>query len=384
MSGDPEQEYFADGVVEEIITALSHFKDLLVIAQNSSFTYKGQSVDVKQVGRELGVHYVLEGSVRTASNRVRITTQLIDALTGSHLCADRFEGALGDIFDLQDRITETVIGTIRPRLEVAELERAKRKPTESLVAYDYFVRAKMNFRYPTREKNEEARALLQKAIQLDPDFGTAYAYAALYYEVRRVCGWVVDRVQEYAEAERLARRALALNADDAVVLTIAGYMLATLAGQIDEAATLIDRARVLNPNLAIAWVWSGWIRMYLGEPDLAIEHLSVAMRLNPLGLLLIKGSIAHAHFFAGRLDEASSWADKAFWDMPDDIIAVRICAASHALAGRTEQAKKACDRLRQLLPGLRISNFRERLAAYRRPEDLARLEEGLRKAGLPE
>jgi adenylate cyclase len=229
--------------------------------------------------------------------------------------------------------------------------------------------------------------LLQKAIQLDPDFGAAYGYAALYYEARKVNGWVVDRLQEAAEAERLARRAVALGADDASALAAAAITLAYVVGKTEEGATLIDRARLLNPNLAIAWYWSGWIKIYLGEPNLAIEHLSVAMRLNPLSpyIGVMQAAMAFAHLFAGRLDEASSWADKAFREQPDFVVCVRIYAITQALAGHTEQAKKACDRLRQLYPALRISNLREALMPpYRRLEDLERQEEGLRKAGLPE
>jgi adenylate cyclase len=207
LSGDPEQEYFADGVVEEIITALSRFRQLFVIARNSSFTYKGRAVDVKQVGRELGVRYVLEGSVRKAGNRLRITGQLIDASTGAHLWADRFEGTLEDIFDLQDQITVSVVGAIAPRLEKVEIERAQRKPTESLDAYDYFLRGFAGIHVWTKEGNEKALSLLLRAIELDPSFAAAYGMAARAYAQRKGSGWVVDGPREAAEAERLARRA---------------------------------------------------------------------------------------------------------------------------------------------------------------------------------
>src|SRR5262245_41540610 len=200
MSGDPEQEYFADGMVEDIIAALSRFRSLFVIARHSSFTYKGKTVHVKQVGRELGVRYLLEGSVRKSANRVRIAGQLIDAVSGTHLWADRFEGAIEDVFELQDQVTANVVGAIAPRLEQAEIERAKRKPTESLDAYDLFLRGLANTYKWTREGNEEALRLLYKAVELDPDFSAAYATAALCFTSRIGFGWIVDRGKEFAEA----------------------------------------------------------------------------------------------------------------------------------------------------------------------------------------
>ena len=207
MSGDPEQEYFADGMVEEIITALSRFQNLFVIARNSSFTYRGRAVDVKQVSRELGVRYVLEGSVRKSANRVRITGQLIDATTAAHLWADRFDGTLEDVFDLQDKVTVSVVSAIAPKLERVEIERAKRKPTESLDAYDYFLRGMANVHQWTRAANDEALRLFYKAMELDPAFASAYGMAAWCYIWRKLNGWVIDRAQETSEGARLARRA---------------------------------------------------------------------------------------------------------------------------------------------------------------------------------
>jgi TolB-like protein len=219
MSGDPEQEYFADGIVEEIITALSRFHHLFVIARNSTFTYKGHAVDVKQVGRELGVRYVLEGSVRKAANRTRIAAQLIEATTGVHLWADRFEGTLEDIFELQDRVTANVVGALVPRLEQAEIERVKRKPTESLDAYDCFMRGLASAQWQTNERNSEALRLFLKAIELDPDFASAYGMAAWWYVWRKSNRWMTDRVHELAEGARLAQRATELGPGDAVALS---------------------------------------------------------------------------------------------------------------------------------------------------------------------
>ncbi len=385
MSGDPEQDYFADGVVEEIITALSRFRQLFVIARNSSFTYKGRAVDVKQVGRELGVRYVLEGSVRKAANRVRITAQLIEATTGAHLWADRFDGGVEDIFDLQDRVTASVVGAIAPKLEQAEIERSKGKPTESLHAYDYFLRGMASFYQRTMEANSEALHLFCRATELDPEFASAYAMAAWCYVWRKLNGWMIDRVQEIAEAARLARRAVDLGQDDAVALTRGGHTLGFILGDLDSAVAFIDRALVLNPNLAAAWTFGGWMRAYRGELDVAIEHHARAMRLSPLdpNLFQMQAGIAFAHLLAGRYDDASLWAEKAFRGQLNYLPAAALTAASNALAGRMEEARRGMERVRQIDPALRISNLQD-WYPIRRPQDLATLTEGLRKAGLPE
>jgi len=385
LSGDTEQEYFADGMVEDVITALSRMRWLFVIARNSSFTYKGRAVDVKQVARELGVRYVLEGSVRKVASRVRIAGQLIDGSTGAHLWAERFEGALEDIFDLQDQMTTSVVGAIAPRLEQAEIERAKRKPTESLDAYDYYLRGMATFYRWTREGTSEALRMFYRAIELDPDYASAHGSAARCYCLRKVSNWMTDRDQEIVEAARLARRAVELGRDDAAALAAGGFALTYVVGDLDDGAAFIDQALALNPNLATAWFYSGLARLYLGEPALAIEHLARAMRLSPLDPLIgqMQAETAHAHFFAGRYDEASSWAGRALRHPPDSHNTLRIAVASSALAGRLEQAQKALARLRRLDPALRVSNLKDRLGPYR-PEDIARLEEGLRKAGLPE
>jgi TolB-like protein/class 3 adenylate cyclase/tetratricopeptide (TPR) repeat protein len=384
MSGDPEQEYFADGVVEEIITAMSRMRWLFVIARNSSFTYKGRAVDVKQVGRALGVRYVLEGSVRRAANRVRITGQLIDASTGAHLWADRFEGDLEDIFSLQDQVTISVVGAIAPKLEQAEIERAKRKPTESLDAYDYFLRGMAALHQGTKDANNEALRLFYKAIELDPEFASAHGMAAYCYVWRKSNGWMEDAKRETAEAVRLAFRATELGKDDAVALCWGGFALARAAGDLDNGLAFLDRAIAINPNLAAAWGFSGRVRVYRGEPELAIEHLARAMRLSPLdwerfGFL---GSTAFAHLFGGRYDEASTWAEKAIRENPNFLPVCVIAAASNALTGRMKEAKTALERLRQIDPSLRVSNFKNSLF-FRRPEDIAKLAEGLEKAGLP-
>jgi TolB-like protein len=385
LSGDPEQEYFVDGVVEDIIVALSRMSWLFVIARNSSFTYKGRAVDVKQVGRELGVRYILEGSLRKVTSRVRITGQLVDATTGGHLWAERFESTLDDLFELQDQVAASVVGAIAPQLQRAEIERARHKPTESLDAYDYYLRAMANLHFGTREGVDEALRLFYKAIELDPEYAAAYGMAAWCHFWRKVNGWLSDRPREIAEGTRLARRAIELGRDDAVALARAGHALAHLAGDLDGGLVLLDRAKMLNPNLAAAWFLGGFVRVWRGDPDGAIAHFTQAIRLSPLDpeMYRMQAGMAAAHLFAGRFDEASSWAEKAYRDLPTFLIAVAFVAASHALAGRTDEARRAMQRLRQLDPTLCISSLTNYLP-IRRPQDLAVFADGLRTAGLPE
>jgi TolB-like protein/Tfp pilus assembly protein PilF len=359
MSGDPEQGYFADGVVEDIITALSRLRWLFVIARNSSFTYRGRAVDVKQVGRELGVGYVLEGSVRRAANRVRITGQLIDATTGAHLWAERFEGTLDDIFELQDQIAASVVGAVAPQLERAEIGRAQRAPTLSLNAYDFYLRGIANLQQGSREAIGEALRLFDQAIALDPDFASAYGAAAWCHFWRRVNGWMGDCAEETAEGTRLARKAVELGRDDAVALTRGGHALAHLTGDLDAGIALLDRAVVLNPNLAAAWFLGGYLRVWQGETDAAIEHFAKAMRLSPLDpeMYRMQAGMAVAHLFAGRFDVASAWAERAFTNLPSFLMVGCIIAASHALADRMEPARRAMDHLQHLYPSLRLSNM---------------------------
>jgi TolB-like protein/Tfp pilus assembly protein PilF len=394
MSGDPEQEYFADGIVDDITAALSRFRFLFVIARNSSFVYKGRAVDIKRIGRELGVRYVLEGSVRKAGGRIRISGQLIDATTDTHLWADRFDGEVADLFDLQDKVTESVVGAIAPELQQAEIERARRKPTESLDAYDFFLRGMARkvadlaggLEQPTSEGTSEALRLFYGAIELDPDFASAHGMAALCYAQRKAFGWMSERGREIAEAARLARGAIQLGKDDAVALATGGYVLAFVVHDLETGAAAIERALVLNPNFAVAWLFLGWTKVWLGQPDVAIEHLGRAMRLSPLGrgIAGMQAAAATAHFFAGRYDEASAWAERLLREYPASHPGLRIAAASNAMARRPEQAHEAVALLRQLDPALRVSNLKDVLGPYQRTEDPSRYEEGIRQAGLPE
>jgi TolB-like protein/DNA-binding response OmpR family regulator len=385
MSGDPEQNYFADGVVEDIITALSRMRWLFVIARNSSFVYKGRAADVKQVGRELGVRYVLEGSLRKSADRIRISGRLIDALTAAQLWADHFESAPDEIFGLQDRMTTRVVSAIAPRLEQAEMARAAQKPTENLNSYDYFLRGMACLHQWKKEDVQEALQLFYRAIELDPKFASAYGAAAQCYANRKAHRWMTDRAQEIAETERLATRAVALGRDDAFALSSGGQALAYVVGDLEGGLACIDRALALNPNLAAAWYHGAWVRIFLGEPEVAIEQLERAMRLSPLDprLGLMETALAFAHCFAGRYQEASLWADRAIRDAPDFGIAAYICATTHALAGRPVVAHSVMARIRQFDPTRRISHLKEDIP-LRRSEDYSRLADGLRKAGLPE
>ena len=387
LSSDPEQEYFADGMVEDIITALSRFKALFVIARNSSFTYKGRAVDVKQIGRELGVRYVLEGSVRKAANRVRITGQLVDTSTGAHLWAEKFDGALENVFALQDTVAESVVGAIAPAVEKAEIDRARRRPTGSLDAYALCLRGlAKGYHSLSRQASEEALRFFYSAIELDPDFASAYGHAASCYAFAKVDGWISGTPDEIAEVARLAQRAVELGSDDANALSASGWALAFMVRDLEAGATLIDRALVLNSNMAEAWLRGGWVKIFLGEPELAIERLARAVRLSPVDPRIsgMQTGTAYAHFHLCRFDEAVTWTAMALQEKPDFQPGLRVAAASNAMAGRPEQAHKAMARLRQLNPALRLSNLRNLLSPYRRAEDLLRYEEGLRKAGLPE
>ena len=350
MSGDPEQEYFVDGMVEEIITALSRIRWLFVIARNSSFTYKGQAVDVKQVGRELAVRYVLEGSVRKAGNRVRITGQLIDAATGAHLWADRFDGSLEDVFDLQDKVASSVAGVIEPALQAAETARSAGRPTADLTAYDLYLRAYAMMLSSTRQV-PEALGLLEQAIARDPHYGPALAWAA------QCClRLLLDGRSENIETDRLkgadfARRALGVEGDDPGILANAAHALAHFGEDIGAMIALADRALALNPNYARGWYVSSALRLWAGQPDIAIEHAEASLRLSPrarIGPSLV--GIGAAHLFRRRFDEAVPKLLLAIQEDPTHPQPYRILAACYAHMGRLDDAREIVTRLRAITP----------------------------------
>ena len=385
MSGDSEQEYFADGVVEEITTAISRLPWLFVIARNSSFTYKGRTVDVKQVARELGVRYVLEGSVRKAGNRVRITGQLIDTATGAHIWADRFDGALDDIFELQDQVAGSVAGAIEPKLRQSEIERVSRKPTESLDAWDFYLRAlPLRYRY-TEESIREAIVMLRRALAIDPAFAAAAAMLGTCRIHQRAHRFGIVSDTEIAEALRLARGAIEAGKDDPDALWMAGWTLSTFTREQATAANVIDRALALNPNSAHAWMARGLGLVLQNRPEPAIEAFEHAMRLSPLDPLGSRGftyGLALAHLTAGRYGEAIEWADRSLAAQPDYRPALRVKTICCAYLGRIDEAHGWLSRLLELDPGLTIASYK---AAKLLPPDLqVRYLEGLRKAGLPE
>ena len=384
LSSDPEQDYFADGMVEDIITGLSRSRSLFVIARQSTFVYKGKSIDIRQVGRDLGVRYLLEGSVRKAGNRVRITGKLIDGDAGVHLWADQFDGEFEDIFELQDRVTARVIAAIAPELERAEIERAKRKPTESLRAYDYYLRA-LSCHLFTREGNVESTGLARIAREIDPEFARAHGFGAILMVYRKSFGWRENASLERAEAARLAKRAIELDKSDPLVLAMAGQTLGYVVGEIEEGAALLHRAVELDPNLALARFWAGWAHLWLGNVDAAVKEFQFNLRLNPLDPRIYSAhtGLAFANFFAGRDEEATKWAMSAIGHRPIFVEAWFILAASQAMAGRLDAAKEACARLMELNPALRVSAVRDR-GPFRRAPGIERLARALRLAGMPE
>jgi adenylate cyclase len=347
MSGDPEQEYFVDGMVEEIITALSRIHWLFVIARNSSFTYKGQAIDVKQVGRELGVRYVLEGSVRKGGNRVRITAQLIDATTGAHLWADRFDGSLEDVFDLQDKVASNVAGVIEPALQAAETARSAGRPTDDLTAYDLYLRGYATV-LSSASRTPEALRLLEQAIARDPRYGPALAWAAF-------CCYRLF-LDEEREADRLkgadfARRALEVAGEDPAILATAAYALGFFGEDIGAMTALVDRAMALNPNFARGWSLSGVLRICAGQPDIAIEHVERSRRLSPRARVGAQSAaIGIAHFCARRFDQALPKLLLAIQEDPSFPPPFRYLVACYAHMGRLDEAREIVEQLRAITP----------------------------------
>jgi TolB-like protein len=381
LGGDPEQDYFIDGVVEDIITALSRNRAFFVIARNSSFAYKGKPVDTKQVARELGVRYVLEGSARTLGNRVRVTGQFIEAETGRHLWADRFDGEMADIFELQDQLVTSVVGAIAPQLEKAEIDRAKLAMTGDLGAYDFYLRGRASWNRWTADENAKALQLFNAAIAKDSEFSTPYGLAASCHHFAKANGWSASFDEK--EIARLVERAADIGTDDAVALCWAGHVHAYFFRDLDRALLLIDRALDLDVNLAVAWQRSGWVRGYIGDPDGAIESLHKAIRLNPLDtrVFLTQSAMAFAHFIAGRDDEAARWAAMALRVKPNWLPALRMAVASNAMRGEAGQAKLALNAYLTIDPQVTITKLCE-YYPFRREADRQRLIAAMRKAGV--
>jgi TolB-like protein/class 3 adenylate cyclase len=384
MSGDPEQEYFADGMVEEIITALSRIRWLFVIARNSSFTYKGQSVDVKQIGRELGVRYVLEGSVRKGGNRVRITAQLIEIGSAAHLWADRFDGTLEDVFELQDKVAISVAGVIEPTLRKAEIHRAGRKPTGNLDAHDLYLRA-----LAESEKGEsglrEAVKLLEAALAIDPSYAIAAARIAHCRMYLQSHGFHVSD-NEMAEAGQLAVQAIRLGNDDPEALWMGAHGAAYFSRAYGVAESASERALALNPNSASAWTARGWVLALRHRPEPAIEAFQRAMRLSPLDpeSYYFASGIAFAKFYMGRFEEAVEWADRSLDMEPRFVPVLRFKTVACVQLGRIEEARRCLRQVLELQPELTIARLKNYPAMSVTPEILVLFEDAFRKAGLPE
>jgi adenylate cyclase len=382
MSGDPEQEYFADGMVEEITTALSRFKWLFVIARNSSFTFKGKAVDVKEVGRRLGVRYVLEGSVRKASGKVRITGQLIDAVTGAHIWADRFERDLTDIFALQDEVTVAVVSVIQPKLLQTEIAMATRRRPENLTAYDFYLRALQQFYLTTREGVAEAIRLAHRALELDPRFGLVAALAGASHMRNVIWGYAADPQLDRKEAVRLLHLALSIDDGDPDTLAWASVTSAYMVGDCESEIEMADRAVALNPNSFLAWGCRGQVYRIAGLPEEAVRSFEHAIRMSPVDprLHLTFAGMGMAFIELRRFNEAIVAAKKAQRQSPTYSASYRCLASAFAHLGRDAEAREATARLLETDPAFTISSWVARGGQSNSKVTI----EGLRKAGLPE
>jgi TolB-like protein/DNA-binding CsgD family transcriptional regulator len=387
LSGDPSQDYFADGMVEDITVALGRLPWLFVIGSNSALTYKNRTFDFRQVGKELGVRYALRGSVRKEGNRIRITAQLVDTSHGGQVWADSFDSELDRIFDLQDRVAAQVRTAISPTLRSEEIERARRKPTENLTAYDLYLRALPIYR-ENFTQNQEALRLLYKAIELDPAYGAPYGLAAWCYDLQKMFGWIHPTSTQIKEGIRLAHLAAETGQNDSEALWMAAHSLVLLAGEPETALSLIDRAISLNPNSPQAWWVSGSVHNHLGKYDTALEHLARARRLSPLEPLAFINWVATAvgFFYVGRYEESLEAADRSLSARPDFPAGLRYKIAACGLLGRLDEARQCVESLLRVNPGTTVSSMRAYHEPIKRhhPEGVETFLKGLRLAGLPE
>src|SRR5262249_8200241 len=350
MSGDPEQDYFADGITEDIVTALSHIPSLFVIARNSSFAYKGKAIDIRQIGRELGVRYVLEGSVRKAGQRLRITGQLVEAETGSHLWADRFDSVLEDVFDVQDRVTMAVAGAMEPSITQAEIRRANRKPTDNLQAYDWLLRGLGEQQLYSRDSVDRAIQMARRAIELDPRYAQAYAHLADWIVLRRINGWMEDEAAEVAEGVRFAHLAVQLAPNDSIVLTVAAVALGSLNRDLANSIPALQRAIERNPNGPHALGRGALVRNMAADYATAADHADRAMRLSPFDWYSFVFCLArgNSHHFRRQLPEAVAWLSKAAQQNPRNAPTFLYLGSALAHAGQIEEGRAAIRRLLEL------------------------------------
>jgi adenylate cyclase len=384
LSDDPEQVYFVDGIVDDIITELSRFPYIFVIARTTSFTFKGKSIDIRQVGRELGVRYVLEGSVRRISDRVRITAQLIETATGNHIWAERYDRNLEDIFSVQDEITAQVVGSIHPEVLSAEMRRARQKPAESLDVWNYAVRARWHILRLTQEDNAEAKRLFGKALELEPNYVPALAFLVYCHICDVLFGWSQAPPQSITEARRLARQAASLDENDPWVQCALG-LTEFIAKDPDTAIAHYRKAIELNPNFALAHGYLSLQLAYAGEAEAAIEAGHKAIRLSPRDpeLFHFHVAIGTGHFIAERYEEAVEWGNKVMAERPETPSGRRLLVASHAQLGQIAEARKAMEGLLNITPSLTATLLRN-IVYFKRSEDFDRYIDALRKVGLPD
>lgn len=383
MSGDPDQEYFADGLVEDIITGLSRVNSFFVIARNSSFTYKGRAVDLRQVGRELGVRYVLEGSIRRAGSRVRISGQLVDAISGHHVWADRFEGDVRDIFDLQDKVTESVVGAVEPSIRLEQIKQARMKPTDYISAYDLYLRALPRFYSMTREGFADVRRLTNEALSIDPGFNLAKGLGAYIRSVSVSQCW--HEPDDGRVAVRMAREVLAEARDDPTSLRFAAQVLAYSAKDYEMALGTIERSLLLNPNSAQGHTSSGWVNAHSSRPLVAIEHFHKAMRLSPVdpekGIAL--SGIGMSYLMLERYEEALAWGARALQEMPNYGTSHRVVIMALVKLNRLDEAQAAARLLMEAFPTYTLALQRQ-INPWRDKVFAERYVEALGIAGVPE
>jgi len=383
MSGDPEQDYFADGVVEDLITALSRFRSFAVIARNSSFVYKGRSVDVRQIARELAVRYVLEGSVRRAGNRLRIAAQLVEGSTGKHLWANKFDADVADIFDVQDQVTESVVAIVQPQIQRAELDRTRSKRPESLDAYDLYLRALPKMNTESGEENAEGLALLEQAIELEPDYATALALAAAGYQHRVAMGLPPATADDRERSLMLERRAMASAPDDPTVLAQCGMVRHTTGRDYDQGLLMLLRAMEANPNDA-TFVWgAGIAHLKGGSLDEAKALFERAVRLSPGDAFIGLTGIAHVQMALGNYEDALDFAQRSLARNPRFPATYWMLIAGNAHLGRLDEAKRVLAMLQKLVPGITLARIKQGQHA-KDPQRIDVLIEGMRLAGMPE
>ncbi len=383
LSGNPDQEHFADGVVESITAALSRIRSFFVIARNSAFAYKNRPVNLSEVGRELGVAYALEGSVQRGGSRVRITVQLVETAGGTHLWADKYDGSLDDIFDLQDRITEHVAGALQPSIRQAEIERARRKRPQDLGAYDYTMRAMRHVWLLEKDEATRGLEMLERALEIDPDYPLALALAAWCWAQRSVYNWTSDTATAKAEALKLADRAASGSTDDPLILAVLGTVH-TFARNYGVARVMLERAVALDPNAAWALSRLGWLDVYADRPDEATAYFEKALRLSPLDPINFNNyvGLASARQVAGDDNAAADLFTRALQERPNALWIHRNLAAALHAAGRRAEASASRDALLKAYPDFTVRKFREAMVFS--PVVLDRISAQLCALGVPE